>query len=124
PSCRANIHILDQLAGKTIRCKQCQQVFMVGAVPKEPEPPKVEPRRPAPAPQPVPVVHPVSKAPAQRSDPIREGLQSQPGRLPPPSTLAKLSPPPARQSRAPASRRRSGIPYPWLIGGGVAGAFF
>src|SRR5207248_10754395 len=84
PSCRANIHLVDELAGKTIRCKQCQQIFTVGALPKVAEPSKPEPRRPAPPPRDVPVVHPISKGPTQGPDPLREGLQSRPGRVPPP----------------------------------------
>src|SRR5438132_28488 len=123
PSCRANIHLVDELAGKTIRCKQCQQIFTVGALPKAAEPSKPEPRRPAPPPQQVPVVHPVSKAPTPAADPLREGLQSRPGRVPPPaSTLAKLAPPPARQPRASGQTQRSENSRAWLIGGGAAGA--
>src|SRR4029077_9275246 len=66
--------------------------------------------------------HPVSKVPAQRSEPLREGMQSRPGRVPPASELAKLAPPPARQTRAPRQRPHSRSSYAWLIGGGAAGA--
>lgn len=123
PSCRANIHILDQLAGKTIRCKQCQQVFTVGVLPKTPEPKSAPPRQPPPIPD-VPVVHPIAKAPSRQSDPLREGLQSRPGRVPPPVLKpVKSTPPPARRNQAPAqSPPASTSSHAWLIGGGAVGA--
>jgi S1-C subfamily serine protease len=110
PSCRANLHLSEQLAGKTIRCKQCQQIFTVGALPK-PQPPEASPR-------PIPTVRPVSVEPANRPDPYREGLQSRPGSVPPPVLRPVDRPPPRRT----APREESGISFGWIIGGVTAGS--
>jgi S1-C subfamily serine protease len=110
PGCRTEVHLQDQLAGKTIRCKNCQQVFKVGALPTPPKPPTSV----------VPVVQPVVKGSAKESiDRLQEGLQSRPGRVPP----SKEAERPPRQPLAPrAGRKSSQAFYGLLVGGGVAGA--
>ncbi len=123
PSCQTTIHLSEQLAGKTIRCMQCQQIFTVGALPNAPESP----------PRPVKTVQPISTGQANRSDPYREGLQTRPGRVPPPILKpADDSPPPAprRPIESRPSRRQAEPPSPesssksngLIIGGMVGGA--
>jgi len=107
PSCRANIHLVDELAGKTIRCKQCQQVFKVGTPPNPTEPS-------APA---IPVVHPVSVEPVRRADPNLEHIQSRPG-IVPPRVLRPVDSAPRRTAPQQARPSRGSLV---LIVGAIAG---
>jgi predicted Zn finger-like uncharacterized protein len=74
PNCDSSYNLPDNMAGKKVRCKQCQQVFEAnpprsktapqpGAAAKKP--PAAAPRRPAPADDPP---RPVKKAPRRDQD--------------------------------------------------------
>ena len=111
PSCRTVVYLQEQLAGKAIRCKNCQQVFKVGALPGAPKPATSE----------VPVVRPIAKTVAKPVDPLREGLQSRPGRVPPP--IPDVASPPRRSlPRRDRSKNPSMFSFGLLVGGGAAGA--
>lgn len=117
PTCQTTIHLSEQLAGKTIRCKQCQQIFTVGELPRPPEPP----------PRSIKTVQPISTGPANRSDPYREGLQTRQGRVPPPVLKPADNPPPRRPAESPPPRRKAAPASPskstgLIIGGMVGGA--
>jgi hypothetical protein len=108
PRCQASFQLSDQLIGKTIRCGNCQEEFIVGAPRQPPNPPAF------------PVVNPVPIA--NRPDPIDQGIQAQPGRrLPVVLEPASGSPPASR----PLTRRQSpprGIPFWVFLVGGVGAA--
>ena len=107
PSCRANIHLVDELSGKTIRCKQCQQIFKVGTPPNPTEPS-------APA---IPVVHPVSVESVRRADANLEHIQSRPG-IVPPRVLRPVDSAPRRTAPQQARPSRGSLV---LIVGAIAG---
>src|SRR5712664_1645818 len=109
PSCRTNIHLAEQLAGKTIRCKQCQQVFKVGM---PPNPTPTEPSAPA-----IPVVHPVSVESVRRADANLEHIQSRPGIVPPRVLRPMDSAPPRTAPQQARPSRGSFV----LIVGAIAG---
>jgi S1-C subfamily serine protease len=110
PGCRTEVHLPDHLAGKTVRCKNCQQIFKVAALPLPPKPPASE----------VPVVQPVVKGSAKQSiDPLHEGLQSRPGRVPP---MRKAESPARRAAASDPGRKSSPAFYGLLVGGGAVGA--
>jgi predicted Zn finger-like uncharacterized protein len=108
PRCQASFQLSDQLIGMTIRCGNCQEVFIVGA-----------PRQP-PIPPVAPVVNPVPIPPPNRPDPIDQGIQAQPGRRSP-----VVLEPASASSPAPRPLRRRPLPprvipiWVFLVGGAV-----
>src|SRR5262249_40193941 len=107
PSCRANMHLSDEFAGKTIRCKQCREVFKVGALPKAAESQPAERR---------PTLRPEEAVPQASKELL---LQLGPPALKPIKSAPSHAP---RPSETPPKRRFSTVPHAWLIGGGVVAA--
>src|SRR5262249_42258041 len=126
PGCQALADIPDSMAGQKVRCKQCQKVFQVGAVPAakpkaaEPPPRPAKPKAVDPPPPPARRKPPVEEeVPVELEAELEEGVQSRPSpkpaRRPAPKVSARAVAP-----REPRHRPESSPALKWIIGGVIA----
>jgi predicted Zn finger-like uncharacterized protein len=109
PGCRAVYDLHDSLLGRDVRCKKCEQRFVVGV------PTKGKPDR-SPGVVPVEEAEVVDVLPA-----AEERLRPQPGRVPP-RRRVEPAPPPRLRKLPPAPKPRS-VPVPLIVGGALTGLF-